>query len=140
MHDGKIDTLDDKRKVFKHPKTLAAMILTGCKNISPARKIAADKLFAADWNLTLTAPNIPDDLKFVGIRAHDLELCSERGENIFAVEVVQVIEDTSSYIVMVRADGGKSIRFEVDKKSFIPNSKFITHCALRITHCLFASG
>ncbi len=138
MHNGKIDTVDLKREVFKHPKTLAAMILTGCKNISPARKIATDKLFAADWNLTLTAENIPDDLKFVGIRAHDLELCDERGENIFDMEVVQVIEDTSSYIVMVRADGGKPIRFEVDKKSFIPNSKFITHCALRITHCLLA--
>ena len=118
MHDGKIDTVDLKREVFKHPKTLAAMILTGCKNISPARKIAADKLFATDWNLTLTAENIPDDLKFVGIRAHDLELCSELGENTFAMEVVQVIEDTSSYVVMIRADGGKALRCEVGTRNW----------------------
>ncbi len=118
MRDGKIDTIDDKREVFKHPKTLAAMILTSCKNISPARKISADKLFATDWNLTLTAENIPDDLKFVGIRAHDLELCSELGENTFAMEVVQIIEDTFSYIVMVRAEGGKALRFEVGTRDW----------------------
>ena len=118
MNAGKIDTVDGKREVFKNPKTLAAMILTGCKNISSAKKISANKLFAEDWQLTLTAENIPDDLKFVGIRAHDLELRAEPDENTFAMEVVQIIEDTFSYIVMVRAAGGKPIRFEVDKNFF----------------------
>lgn len=118
MNAGKIDTVDGKREVFKNPKTLAAMILTGCKNISSAKKISADKIFAEDWRLELTAKNIPNDLKFVGVRAHDLELCNELGENTFAMEVVQIIEDTFSYIVMVRANGGKPIRFEVDKNFF----------------------
>ncbi len=115
MHNGVIGTLDTKREVFKHPKTLAATILTGCKNISPARKIAADKIFAEEWQLELTAKNIPDDLKFVGIRSHNLEFRAGLGENIFRMEIAQVIEDTFSYIVMVRAEGGKSIRWEVDK-------------------------
>lgn len=115
MHNGVIGTLDAKREVFKHPKTLAATILTGCKNISPARKIAEDKIFAEDWKLELTAKKIPDGLKFVGIRAHDLELRADLGENTFAMEVAQVIEDTFSYIVMVRANGGKPIRWEVNK-------------------------
>ena len=139
MHNGAIGTLDNKREVFKHPKTLAATILTGCKNISPARKISEDKIFAEDWQLELTAKNIPDDLKFVGVRAHDLEPCADWGENTFTFEVVQIIEDTFSYIVMVRANGGKQIRWEVDKDFFDKHCKNITHCALRITHCILAS-
>ena len=140
MNSGKFDVIADKHELFKNPKTLAATILTGCKNISSARKIADDKLFAEDWNLELTAKKIPDDLKFVGIRAHDLELCNELGENIFSMEIAQVIEDTFSYIVMVRPEGGKPLRWEVDKNFFITNCKSITHCALRITHCLFVGG
>ena len=126
MNAGKIDTVDGKREVFKNPKTLAAMILTGCKNISPAKKISADKIFAEDWQLTLTAENIPDDLKFVGVRAHDLELRDEFGENTFAMEIVQIIEDTFSYIVMVRAACGKPIRFELGTN----NSELETSCFL----------
>lgn len=138
MNAGKIDTVDLKREVFKHPKTLAAMILTGCKNISPARKISANKLFAEDWQLTLTAENIPDDLKFVGVRAHDLELCSELGENIFAMEVVQIIEDTSSYVVMVRAGGGKALRVEVGTRDWgLGTSCFVRFPADKI---ILASG
>lgn len=126
MHNGAIDTIGGKREVFKNPKTLAATILTGCKNISPARKIAEDKIFAEDWGIELTAKNIPDDLKFVGVRAHDLEPRADLGENTFAFEVVQIIEDTFSYIVMVRARGGKPIRWEVDKGSSTLNSSLST--------------
>ena len=74
----------------------------------------------------MTAENIPDDLKFVGVRAHDLELRAEPDENTFEMEVAQVIEDTFSYIVMVRASGGKSIRFEVDK-NFLQTDKIYLH-------------
>ena len=115
MHNGTISTLDTKAEVFAHPKTLAAMILTGCKNISSAQKISDDKLFANDWQLELTAKNIPDDLKFVGIRSAAFEFRADFDENTFAPEIVQVIEDTNFYIVMVRAQGGKSLRWEVDK-------------------------
>ncbi len=132
MHNGAIGTLDSKREVFKHPKTLAATILTGCKNISPARKISDDKIFAEDWQLELTAKNIPDGLKFVGIRAHDLEPCADLGENTFSMEIAQVIEDTFSYIVMVRANGGKLIRWEVEKKLGIRNEELgMTNCLVR---------
>ena len=129
MHNGIIGTLDTKYETFKNPKTLAATILTGCKNISPARKISDDKIFAEDWQLELTAKKIPDDLKFAGIRAHNLEYRAEAVENTFPMEIAQVIEDTFSYIVMVRANGGKAIRWEVDKKFWrdIQNSEIYLH-------------
>ena len=129
MNSGKIDSLDGKHEIFKNPKTLAATILTGCKNISPARKIAEDKIFAEDWQLELTAKKIPDDLKFIGIRAHDLEFRADFGENTFCLKTAQVIEDTFSYIVMIRTEGGKMIRWEVDKNFWlkIKNEKIYLH-------------
>ena len=133
MHNGTISTLDTKHEVFNNPKTLAAMILTGCKNISPAKKISDDKLFAEDWQLELHARDVPDDLKFVGIHASSIQcLVNDAEENFFRAEVSQVIEDSSSFIVMIRVGEGKPLRLEVDKgqvhSSFlIPNSSLPLH-------------
>ena len=119
MTQGKISETNTKHELFKNPQTWAAAILTGCKNISTAKKIDANKIFAEDWQLTLTAnKKIPDDLKFIGIRAHDLEIVSTTGENTFQFDVVKEIEDTSSYILMIRA-GGNLIRWEVSKNFWL---------------------
>ena len=117
MNHGQIEAVNTKHELFHNPATVAATLLTGCKNISGAKKISDDKLFAEDWQLTLTHEKIPDELKFIGIRAHLLEYRSEAGENVFRMEVVQVVEDTFSYIVMVRfTESAKMIRWEVEKK------------------------
>ncbi len=116
LNAGKLDALGSVHDIFNRPQTVATALLTGCKNISVARKIADDKIFADDWQLTLTAKKIPDDLKFIGIRAHHLEQTSTAGENIFRFEVAQVVEDTFSYIVMIRVtNSAQMIRWEVDK-------------------------
>ena len=113
MHSGVITTLDTKKAVFAHPTTLAATVLTGCKNISPARKIADNKLYAEDWQLELTAPDVPDRLKFIGIRSHDLQLVNAE-INSFPMHADRIIEDTFAFIVMARAEG-KPLRLELDK-------------------------
>ena len=57
MNAGRIDALNTKREVFANPQTVAAAVLTGCKNISAVRKISATELFAEDWQINLsTAP------------------------------------------------------------------------------------
>ena len=116
IHAGKLDSLGSVHEIFYRPQTVAAALLTGCKNISAARKIADDKIFAEDWQLTLTAKKIPDDLKFIGIHARHLQLNSS-GENVFPFEVAQIIEDTTHFLLMIRARGSDAspIRWEVDK-------------------------
>ena len=129
MHNGVIGTLADKREVFKNPKTLAAAVLTGCKNISPAKKISDDKLFAEDWNLELTAENIPDGLKFVGIRADSIKL----GED-FSLTVKQIVEDTNRLIVIVepniRCEFSKSSNMKIGERLRLnfPADKIILMC------------
>lgn len=112
---GKLDALGSKHEIFRRPPTVAAALLTGCQNISAAKKISDDKIFAEDWNLTLTVKKIPENLKFIGICAHDLEQTSSAGENIFLFEVVAVTEEPQNFVVTLRASNTGFVRWQVDK-------------------------
>ena len=109
---GKVEAVGTAREIFTHPPTLTAARLTGCQNISAAKKIADDKFFADDWGLTLTAKKIPDGLKFVGIRADSLTV--DTGENFFTFEVAAVVEDVDAFDVIVRR-AGKRLIWRVNK-------------------------
>jgi molybdate transport system ATP-binding protein len=68
---GSIECMDDKEAVFQRPQTASAAQLTGCKNIGRAEKKGDYLLWAVDWGVELkTREEVPDGVKFVGIRAH----------------------------------------------------------------------
>lgn len=119
MSRGQIDAMSSKHKLFANPQTLAATLLTGCKNISKAHYVNKHSLYADDWNIELysTVP-VPQNLKYVGIRAHYLQPTKSNDQiNSYGMKVLQEIEDTFSYIVMVRYnDSAQPIRWEVDKE------------------------
>ena len=117
MNHGVIEAIDAKHELFSNPKTLAATLLTGCKNVSAAHR-EADVIVAEDWKMNFSVDNAANDVKYVGFRARFIEYSQSEGVNTFLMEVVQVIEDTFSYLIMVRHKGttGKLIRWEVDKK------------------------
>lgn len=74
MEQGRVIRSGKTREIFANPGNRIAARLTGCKNISPARKTGEFQLYAPDWNLTLqTERRVSDRVKYVGIRAHDLE-------------------------------------------------------------------
>lgn len=113
---GKLEASGGKHEIFQRPPTKAAALLTGCQNISVAKKISDDKILAEDWQLTLSAKNIPDDLKFVGIHACALEYGLTAGENTFEMDAVGIVEEPQNLIVTLRAAGGAlPIRWQVDK-------------------------
>lgn len=118
MDRGRFEAMSGRHELFHQPQTLAATLLTGCKNVSRARCEGERALWAEEWELPLMAAgNVPQGLKYVGLRAHFLAYRPGPGANTFLMEVVRVIEDTFSYLVMVRRAGtrGKPIRWEVDK-------------------------
>lgn len=116
INSGKLEAVGDKHEIFAAPPTVAAAHLTGSRNISAAQKIAEDKLFAEDWQLNLTAKKIPDDLKFIGIRAGDLEFRPQAGENIFPFTVAGVVEEPKSFVVSLRGvEGTAPLLWQVDK-------------------------
>lgn len=115
-HGGKIDRLDEKWNLFANPVTATAARLTGCKNLSPARR-QGNRVLALDWFLDFPAPET-GDWDWIGIRAHRFELVEGPGEYVFPYEVVGRIEDTFSYILQIRrrdTPEAKPLRWEVEK-------------------------
>ena len=110
MDAGKLDAQGSVREIFARPTTRAAAILTGCKNISAAKKISDQKIFAEDWQLELTAANVPDDLKFCAVHADAIQLRAA-DLNTFRLKISRVIEDTDLLIVLFE----KNLRAEVPK-------------------------
>ncbi len=120
MDDGVMQEVLDKKDLYNKPQTLSTALLSGCKNISTARKLTDHSLFAEDWNCKLVSSKaVPDDLKHVGFRAHYFEAMDNKAdENVIACSVARVIEDMFSIIVMVRIDGAggdASLRYELGK-------------------------
>ncbi len=73
LDSGKVIASGPKHQLFERPKTVVAAQLTGCKNIAPARRVAANRIAVSAWNCELrTANPIPDALTHAGIRSHQI--------------------------------------------------------------------
>ncbi|MDO4178436.1 MAG: ATP-binding cassette domain-containing protein [Phascolarctobacterium sp.] len=117
MHKGEIETFGSKAEVFANPKTKQAALLTGCKNISPLEKINDNKVKATAWGIELELATPVDNAKYLGIRMH--ELTTSLGENSFACEVVEIIENPFSMTIMLKANpNAESFGLEVDKETW----------------------
>jgi len=80
IDEGSIDAAGNKDVIFNTPPTLYATKLTGCKNISKAKKIGNSisgntVIDAIDWGCSITFDYvIEENITDIGIRAHYLEL------------------------------------------------------------------
>lgn len=124
MEDGKTQEVLCKKDLYTKPQTLSTALLSGCKNISKARKTGKHTLFAQDWNKALVSTKpVPDDVQYVGFRAHFFELSDDaQGENVIACSVTRVIEDMFSFIVMAKVDKTKEevfLRYELGKEKWL---------------------
>lgn len=115
MNNGQIERIGKKEEVFASPETKNSAILTGCKNISRAKKIDDTHLLAVDWGIELCVPKIPEDVEYVGIRMHHIR--EGHGENQLHCFVEEIIENPFSYTLLLRKQQGKGKTFgwEVDK-------------------------
>ena len=122
---GQLEIIADREILFSAPGTRASTLLTGCKNVSAAKKIGGHALHAADWNLDLvTNAPVPDDIRYVAIRAHYLRpvevppsASAENGSafppNTFDFLIRERIENVFSTILMVGS--GHPLRYETDE-------------------------
>ncbi len=101
MRNGIIETIGNKHEVFHNPKTKNGAILTGCKNISKAEMIDEEHIYANDWDLMLRVFGVTSNVKYVGIRMHDVQVSSEKDENTINCKVMGEIENPFSYTVML---------------------------------------
>lgn len=81
MDTGSLVLTGSTADIFKKPVKLAAARLTGCKNISKARKVSEYEIEALEWGIVLkTAERVTDEIHYVGIRAHDIRKSDGAGE------------------------------------------------------------
>lgn len=117
---GRLESVNDKWALFKNPETPAAAILTGCKNISRAKKTGDNSIYALDWGIELkTSQTVAEDLGHVGFRAHYFEPTDKPGlYNTVSCDITRVIEDTFSTIVIFKnssCECPSALRWELDK-------------------------
>jgi len=75
---GSIDAIGQKDIIFNNPPTLYSAKLTGCKNISKARKVESNVIEAVDWGCRITFNyEIEGNITYIGIRAHYIEISEE---------------------------------------------------------------
>ena len=123
VDNGEIKRKDKKEEVFKNPKNLATAKITGCKNISRAKKIDDNKVFAIDWEVEIEILPTKDHIDYIGIRAHHIEYSGTLGENIYPYIIESKSETRfgqTMYFSLGKEHREKEeqLRFEVDKKLF----------------------
>jgi molybdate transport system permease protein len=94
MERGKAIAYGSKHDIFERPNTAGIAQLTGCKNFSRAVVTASQQVEASDWGARLQVIEpIPDQLSYVGIRAHQLTFTNNHNEdNTFPCWLVQTSE------------------------------------------------
>lgn len=105
MENGKSIVLKDTKQLFEQPEYVQAARLTGCKNLSRARKAGDYLVEAVDFGIRLqTAVKVADDIRYVGIRAHDFIPAGEHeAENqAFPITVCEVTEAPFEWIILFK--------------------------------------
>ena len=101
---GSLLTLQPTKALFADPGNVQAAILTGCKNIAPARKVDAHTVDVPDWGIRLqTEREVRDGLCAIGIRAHYFSPTNR--QNRFPVRYVEEMEEPFELTIQFRIEG-----------------------------------
>ncbi|WP_370829889.1 sulfate/molybdate ABC transporter ATP-binding protein [Clostridium sp.] len=123
---GKAKDIRDKNVLFEAPQSLAEAKLTGCKNISRAKKLDNNFIFAEEWNLKLKClEGIKDNINYIAIRSHNIKLYkNDEEENVFEVLIENIVENPFDYTLYINSINSNSrylIHFTVSKEEMVFN-------------------
>ena len=104
MDEGRLLTSKPTKSVFADPGSVPAAVLTGCKNITPARKAGEYEVEVPSWGIRLTTGRpVGDGLAAVGIRAHYFNPSAPR--NRFPVVYQEELEEPFELTIQFRFAG-----------------------------------
>ncbi|NLX86722.1 MAG: ATP-binding cassette domain-containing protein [Clostridiales bacterium] len=116
MDKGSIVNIGHTKDVFRRPDNVISARLSGCKNISKAKKISDYKVLALDWGIILqTANPITEDVRYIGIRAHDLKPVNApkaSAVNVFRCVLVELVEGPFEVDIILSGSGERDIPAE----------------------------
>lgn len=110
---GRSEPVRSAAEMMRAPGTLAAALLSGCKNLSPVRVLPDGSLLCEAWGWRLPALPTPPGLSHAGVRAHSLR--PGPGPISLACTVDRVIDNVFSLILMLRTPGPGLLRMELEK-------------------------
>lgn len=109
LSDGLSGPKKKVKQLFESPETLAECLISGCKNISKAKRIDRRTLRAIDWGVSLnTSQEVPEDVAYIGVREESIVPSNSESVNVFNCRVSRVVEDVFSTITMVDPPGQES--------------------------------
>ena len=98
---GRLLTIKPTKELFADPGSVQAAILTGCKNIVPARRAGEHTVEVPDWGIRLeTKQAVREGLCAIGIRAHYFH--PGAAPNRFPVRFVEEMEEPFETIIQFR--------------------------------------
>ena len=104
MNGGRTERVRSLPELFESPDTLAAALLSGCKNYSRAERMDEHTVRALDWNRDFKcAAKLAENIAYIGVRSHHIRLCTEGDKegNYLSCKVLRITQDVFSTIVSV---------------------------------------
>ena len=82
---GQVIATGPKHQLFEQPRTVRTAQLTGCKNITPVRRLDRATIEVPGWNINLAVDDGDfEQVTHVGIRAHHLKLMDQTAGTVNA--------------------------------------------------------
>lgn len=104
MESGRLLAVKETKRLFSDPGSVSAAVLTGCKNVAPARKTGEREVEVPDWGIRLqTARPVGEAVEAVGVRAHSVS--PEAGQNRYPVEYLGEMEEPFAWLLCFRWKG-----------------------------------
>ncbi len=120
MENGTVISQGNTKQMFTCPTNYQTARLTGCKNISKAVKLGEHKVKATDWKLELTiSKSVPDDIQYVGVRAHDFSPVLEKSEemqNLFEILHPEIVYAPFEENLIFEAPSGAHIWWKIGRE------------------------
>lgn len=120
MEKGHLIEVGPKVELFNNPQSLAAALLTGCKNISSVERKEDGTLWAKDWAMKLKIAEFDGEMpRYVGFRAHHFEVTKEMHEyNVVPCKIKRVVEDTFEILVKFESAEGYIMTYALPKEKW----------------------
>lgn len=137
MDHGKVLMDGDTKNIFLAPLKMQVARLTGCKNISRAKKIADNQVEALDWGMVFTVKaQVPDSITGIGIRAHDFKPCvktnienslfeEEKTQNKVPCKVQNITESPFEWVVIIDTKGNNQDSIINSQSTMIDNKNSV---------------
>ena len=126
---GHIMETDTGDELVNHPRSVAGLKLSGCKNAVPVVRVDDHRVHAPRWGVDVTcAEPVPEDVKCLGVRAFYIERVEGPGENCYRVRVDRTSDSRFERTVLLafldRDSGDPSVAFDDNEMSYLHQHLF----------------